>query len=285
MNRLTPREGVSVEELGASDGRKFFAILDNKRQKRLLLVVGRVNEALLVGRRDRQIVRFSKREHSPHLSDEIWVSTLAHYRKGENLEGDQCDPMEGRVKLDATPFFAGWLPESGFGHAVSSLSAKAEHGLICDPWVYCTAFCPYGERDAYGLGKRISSDNDTITNILDVNAFALELGVGFAVTLDPATHLKAVPGLSLIEKVRAAHSEYKRIVHVDHGPVAYEDVSGTLDTSGQPAGLSSPAGFIKPKSFSYQAEYRFALQIIGEPSIATLRIPVSDALRQCTSLR
>ena len=66
--------------------------------------------------------------------------------------------------------------------------------------------------------------------------------------------------------------------------VAYEDISGTLDTGREPVDLASRAGFIKPNSFSYQSEYRFALGTIGEPSVKTLRIPVSDALRECTSL-
>ena len=72
---------------------------------------------------------------------------------------------------------------------------------------------------------------------------------------------------------------------MDHGPVAYEDISGTLDTGGEPIELALRAGFIKPDFFSYQSEYRFALKTIGEPSAKTLRIPVSDALRECTSLR
>ena len=99
------------------------------------------------------------------------------------------------------PFFARQLSEAGFGDAVSSFSAEAEYAFTRDPWVYCTAFCPCSERDAYRLGKRISSGNDTITNILDVNAFALELGVDFAVTMDPAIHTKAVSGLSMIQTI------------------------------------------------------------------------------------
>ena len=150
--------------------------------------------------------------------------------------------------------------------------------------MYCTAFCPSNERDAYRLGKHISSGNDTITNILDVDAFALELGVDFAIALDEAIHTKAVSGVSLIQKASLANSGFQRVVHVAHGPVAYEDISGTLDTGREPVDLASRAGFIKPNSFSYQSEYRFALGTIGEPSIKTLRIPVSDALRECTSL-
>lgn len=213
------------------------------------------------------------------------MSTLARYRERENLEDAQYDPMEGRVKLDAAPFFARQLSKGGLVVTASSYSAEAEYATTLDPWVYCTAFCPANERDAYRLGKRISPDNDTITNILDVDVFALELGVGFAITLDESIHTKALSGVPLIQKLSLADSGFRRVVHVSHGPVAYEDISGTLDTGQEPFDLAPRAGFIKPKSFSYQSEYRFALETTGEPAVRTLRIPVSEALRQRTSLR
>ena len=286
MQRCTVRQGISVQHLGAPDPeRKVLDVRDNVRRERIRVVIRRVNGSLLRGRVGRQVIRFSKREHSPRMSDEIWVSTLAHYREGEGLEADQRDPMEGRVKLDAAPFVARRLSEAGFVASASSFSAKARYAVTRDPWVYCTAFYPGSERDAYRLGKRISSDNDTITNILDVNAFALELGVDFAIALDESIHTKAVSGVSLIQKASLANSGFQKGVRVDHGPVAYEDISGTLDTGREPVNLASRTGFIKPNSFSYQSEYRFALWTIGQPSAKTVRIPISDALRGCTSIR
>ena len=86
-----------------------------------------------------------------------------------------------------------------------------------------------------------------------------------------------------IQRPLVGVSGFEKIVCVDHGPVVYEDISGTLDTGSEPDELA--AGFIKPISFSYQSEYRFVLWTIGEPSIRTLPIPVSDELRACTSLR
>ena len=118
MQRSTIREGISVQEavLEASapdPGMKFFVVLDNERQERFGVVIRRVNGSVANRRVARQVVRFSKREHSPRLSDEIRVSTLAHYREGEHLEGGQYDPMEGRVKMDATPFYARSLLKRG----------------------------------------------------------------------------------------------------------------------------------------------------------------------------
>lgn len=159
-----------------------------------------------------------------------------------------------------------------------------EFAVSTDPWVYCTAFCPFSERDAYRLARRISADYDTITDIPDVDAFALELGVDFAITRS-AIHAKADSGLHMIKKVAVATSGFEQFVYVDHGPVAYEDISGTLKTGREPFDLGSRACFIKPKAFLYQSEYRFALRTIGEPTKKTLRIPISDALRECTSIR
>lgn len=287
IKRCTTREGISVREAGDLDcGKMLYEVSDHKRQERSLLVIRRVNDALLPGRSVRHVVRFSKREHSPCISDEIRVSTLAHYREEENLESGQRDPMEGRVKLDVVPFVVRSLSKAGIvGADRSSISAMAEYRASQDPWVYCTAFSPRNERDAYRLGKRISSGNDTITKVLDVNAFALELGVDFALALDESIHTKAVSGVSsLLKKARLASSEFQRVFHVNHGPVAYEDISGTLDTGREPVDLASKIGFIKPTSFSYQSEYRFTLETLGEPNISPLSIPVSDALRECTSL-
>lgn len=278
--------GIAVQEIGTPDaGQRRFEVLDDERQERSLLVIRRVDGALRPERGRRPVVRFSKREHSPSMSDEIWVSTLARYREREDLEDARYDPMEGRVKLNAAPFFAKQLSKAGFDVSASSFSAEAQYATSLDPWVYCTAFCPANERDAYRLGKRISPDNDTITKILDVDAFALELGVDLTITLDELTHTKPVSGEPLLQKLSLADTGFHRVVHVSHGPVAYEDISGTLDTGQEPFDLASRTGFIKPKSFSYQSEYRFALQTSGEPAIRTLRIPVSEALRECTSLR
>ena len=236
----TVREGISVQELGAPDPEsKVWAVRDNVRRESIRVEIRRVNDSLPRGRVTRQVVRFSKREHSPRLSDEIWVSTLAHYREGEGLEADQRDPMEGRVKLDATPFVARRLSEGGVLDTARSLWANAEYDLATDPWVYCTAFHPGSERDAYRLGKRISSSNDTITNVLDVNAFALELGIDFAIKLNAAIHTKPLSGWHLIQGAIASSDGFEKVVYVDHGPVAYEDISGTLDTGREPVDLAS----------------------------------------------
>ena len=58
-----------------------------------------------------------------------------------------------------------------------------------------------------------------------------------------------------------------------------------LRTGREPFDLESRFCFTKPKALSYQSEYRFALWTIGEPTDGALRIPVSDALRECTSVR
>lgn len=289
MHRSTIRDGISVQEAvleppASEPGMKFFVVLDNERQERFGVVIRRVNRSLVHRRVARGVVRFSKREHSPRLSDEIWVSTLAHYREGENLAGGQYDPMEGRVKMDATRFFRRRLLKRGVDMGSASFKARGTFSSS-DPWVFCAAFCPVRERVAYKLARRISPDYDTITDIRDVNTFALALGIDFAITVDTAIHSKALSGLDLIQGASIAASGFERFVYVDHGPVAYEDISGTLKTGREPFEQRSRFCFTKPKAFSYQSEYRFALRTVGEPTEKTLRIPVSDVLRECTSIR
>lgn len=287
MHRSTIRKGISFHEAGTlPPDRKIFAVIDNERQKHFFIVIRRVNGGRLHARvADRQVVRFSKREHSPRLSDEIWVSTLAHYREGENLEGGRYDPMEGRVKMDATPFYTRSLLTRGVDMRSAGFKAQATLGSSSDPWVFCTAFCPVRKREAYRLARHISSNYDTITDIPDVDTFALELGVDFALALDATLHTKVDSAVPMIQQAAIVGGGFQNVVHVAHGPVAYEDISGTLDTGREADDLAPRAGFIKPNSFSDQSEYRFALTTIGEPTTRTLRIPVSDALRACTSLR
>ncbi|MDE0626108.1 MAG: hypothetical protein OXH99_06915 [Bryobacterales bacterium] len=213
------------------------------------------------------------------------MSTLERYREDKNLEGDRRDPMEGRLNLDAKPFLARRLFGGGFRGAVRTLSARATFAASPDPWVFCTAFCPVREREAYKLARRLSSDYDSITDILDVNMFALELGIDFSIMLDAAIHTMADSGMHVIQRELAANSGFDKVVHMVHGPVAYEDTSGTLNTSLEPSDLRQRFCFTKPKVLSYQSEYRFALWSIGKPSTRTLRIPVSDALRECMSIR
>ena len=291
------RRGLCVREqrteaLGLET--KLFSVFHCERRELLLVVIRGINATLHRGR-NRQIVRFSEREHSPRIGSEIWLSTLEHYRKGENLHADQRDSMEGRLKLDAAPFLVRSLTKSGVHGAVDSISAKMEVAISSDPWVYCTALWPGGTSAALKLARRLSPDYDTITHILDIDAFAMELGIDFALALDPSRDLsRPTSGAEADQAIRfdawlqvakaKASIGAARVVFVDHGPVAYEDLSGVVRTGREVANLRSSAGFTKPRSFSYQSEYRFALRTIGEPSNTTLRLPVSDALRALTSI-
>lgn len=273
----------------------LFSVFCRRRRELLLVVIRCVNVGLHRGI-DRQIVRLSKRKHSPHIGSEIRLSTLEHYRKGENLHAEQRDAMEGRLKLDSTPFLHRSLRKSGFQGAVNSVSAETTFAASSDPWVYCTALWPGGRSAALSLARRLSPDYDTITYILDVDAFALELGIEFGLALDPSRDLTRPTSLpeapqamlfdSWLQGVKASGDiRGARVVHVDHGPVAYEDLSGVLRTGREVADLELPVGFTKPRSFSYQSEYRFALWSLGKPSKPTLRLPISDALRALTSLK
>ena len=202
--------------------------------------------------------------------------------------------MEGRLRLDATPLVARSLTKNGGQSAVTSVSAEMTVAASSDPWVYCTALWLGRESAALRLARRLSPDYDTITYIREIDAFALELGIEFALALDPARDLsrptsvpEAVQEMLFdrwLQSVKASGIEGARVVHVDHGDVAYEDISGVVHSGSEIADLESTVGFTKPRSFSYQSEYRFALWTLGEPSKRTLRLPVSDALRALTSL-
>ena len=143
-----------------------------------------------------------------------------------------------------------------------------------DLWVYCTSICPGNAEAAVRLARRIHETYDTVTEISDVDAFAIRLGIDFAIALNPLA-------------LGIAASKFEKLVHVHHGPVTYEDHSGVVRSPVDffKLGANSRTGFTKPESYSFQSEYRFALLTAGKQKRPTFCLPTSDELRRLTELR
>ena len=130
------------------------------------------------------------------------------------------------------------------------------------------------------------------TRIEDADAFAAWLGVDFALGLDKTADVSLGP----IDKIGYARSSYTTnlwdgsrpidtFVHVYHGPVNYQDVSGRVDRQEQwfDPNAGPMAWFTKKTSFRNQSEYRFAVTTPGTPVQPKHYVAVSPELSALTS--
>ena len=162
-----------------------------------------------------------------------------------------------------------------------------------EPWVYCASHYRT-DRELRGLGREFSGKYGytAATRINDPSAFAEWLGVDFALALDKTTDIS----LGSIDELAYERSSYTTnlwdglrpidtLVHVYHGPVNYEDVSGRVDSQQQwfDPNAGPMAWFTKKTAYRNQIEYRFAVRTLGTPVKPRHYIAVSPELRALTS--
>ena len=266
---------------------KWVTVLDPNREQVCLILIRRVNDRSICGQRIQKLVKFTERRYAPSLASLIKLATPAHYRAYEGIEKGVCDPTEGRLAIDATPWMRGRLSSELASGAKIHLEAKVSMASPCEPWVYCTSICPDGEPELRRLRHEFSRKYDTVTTIQDLDAFAIQLGVDFAINLNKSEDIElgviwewAYRNSSITTSLWEGSHPIDKIVHVDHGPVLYEDQSGLAETLEDFANFCDwyKLCFTKPTSFSPQMEYRFALSTLGSPTKDQFYMKVSDNL-------
>ncbi len=135
---------------------------------------------------------------------------------------------------------------------------------------------------------------DAATEIKDVDAFAMWLGIDFALQVDKDKHLK----LGMPDKLFYMANSYSSnlgkqegvqnidtFVYVYHGPVHYENESGVIVTDDDLMDIHGGvrAYFTKRTEFEDQSEYRFAVSTLGTPCDDIFELDISEDLRQLTS--
>lgn len=233
-----------------------------------------------------EVVVFSDPVFAPGRTRMLQLATPGHYRDAEHLEPGIRDRDDGTLTRDGSR----WAT-STVGGAVTARLRFASSG---EPWVYCASHYRFGSDlrrlrgefdDRYGYSAA--------TRILDADAFAAWLGVDFAlglaksadVSLDPLDevgYLSSNYSTSLWEGSRPIDT----FVHVYHGPVNYEDVSGRVDRQEHwfDPNAGPKAWFTKKAAFAGQSEYRFAVSTLGKPVAPRHYIAVSPELRSLTCL-
>ena len=130
------------------------------------------------------------------------------------------------------------------------------------------------------------------TSITDPDAFAMWLGIEFALALNKTADVT----LDECDENAYARSQYTTglwtgshpidtFVRVYHGPIHYNERSGRIDTQHHwfDPNAGTMAWFTKKTSLKTQGEYRFAINTLGNPVQPKHYIAVSPDLRALTS--
>ena len=219
---------------------------------------------------------FSKSAYAPDRTPKLQLGTSAYYRDQKDLTPGIRDRYDGTLTKDGTV----WASSIRGG----TVSACLRFASSSEPWVYCASHY----RDDSEL-RRLKNEFDVqygypvATRIKDPAAFALGLDKSADVTLSP------------IDEAAYARSRYSTdlwdssgpidtVVHVYHGPVRYEDSSGSVDTQKQwfDPYASQRAWFTKKTLLESQSEYRFAVTTFGDPVQLKHYVTVSPELRALT---
>lgn len=273
---------------------KCVTVVDPDREQVCLILIRRVNDCPIYGQRIRKLVKFTERQYAPSLARFIKLATPTHYRAYEGIEKGVCDPTEGLLAIDATPWIRRRLSSELASSTKVHLEAKVSMASPCEPWVYCTSICPDGEPDLRKLRHEFSPKYDTVTTIQDPDAFAIQLGVDFAINLNKSEDIELGVILewlyrnsSVTTNLWEGSRPIDKIIHVGHGPVLYEDqpdVTERLEDFANFCDWYKPC-FTKPTSFSSQVEYRFALSTSGKPKKDEVYVKVSGNLKNLVVLQ
>ena len=266
---------------------EIVSVQDRKTKAFHLLLIHRLDYrpqgASAVG----DVVVFSEPTYAVFRTERLQLATPAYYRRQKGLRLGIRDVRDSTLTKNSirwakTIVLAGMVT----GSRVSFASSR-------EPWIYCASH--------YELDRELRQLKDhfaekygytAAARIRDPNAFAMWLGIDFALNLNKATDVK----LGALDKINYARSSYNAnlrpgsgqidtVVHVCYGPVCYEDSSGCIAT--QEDWFDPHAGprawFTKKTCFTSQCEYRFAVSTIGDPVKPRHYIDVSPELRELTS--
>ena len=231
------------------------------------------------------VVVFSELAYAARMTKELQLATPAYYRNQEDLKPGIRDHHDGTLTKDATRW-ASFIMDGSVSAARVAFVSSGE------PWVYCAShYRTDSELRRLRRDFRVEYGYEAATRIDDPDAFAVCLGVNFAMALDKTADVSLGP----IDEIGYARSSYTTslwdgsrpidtLVHVYHGSVHYEDLSGRVDR--QEHWFDPSAGprawFTKKTSFKDQNEYRFAVTTPGVPVRPKHYVAVSPELRELT---
>ena len=264
-----------------------FSVLDNERKQCHMIYVHRVDYRPKLSPSIGTVVKFSKQRYAPCRAEKLRLATPSYYRDQETLPQGIADPDENTLRRNATAWARNRFSSDG-------VKMEAVFSSFGEPWIYSASHLS-SYRASRGLKATFSDeyDYDAATEIKDVDAFAMWLGIDFAFQIDKGKHLK-LGGLNTWAYRASSYStnlwpqegtqNIDTFVHVCHGPVHYEDESSVIATDDDWVDIhgAARAWFTKRTGFADQSEYRFALSTLGMPKDKVFWLDVSEDLRKLT---
>ena len=232
------------------------------------------------------LIKFSKTPHAIPESPNIQLGSSLYYREHE--DDNVADAEEGRLVQRGTfrEFCKtnGVPSQPGFENVSSTVTWARPDFLM-----FCTSAFRQGR--SFEKLQRQFPDYDCATLIPDPSAFAMQLGRDVGAKYDVKdVHLS---GFDRIKQMMPSRAEitmddrlFQRgldaVVWVSHGPVTYGDPPEEIVRRFPIARRARVVPFVKRGKFAGQHEYRFVVEVMGEPKVKTFLMEVSDELRRLT---
>ena len=231
------------------------------------------------------VIKLSVKEHAIADSTHIQIGSSRYYREYEGDTQGVADPEEARLaqRSSLSEFLQtnGLSPRPGYEH-VSSAATWARPDFL----MFCTSLAAEG-RDFRALRSQLP-DYDCATLIPDPSAFAMQLGIDIGRQFDLEN--VRLSGFDKLKRIMLSQAQVtvdgrflKRgldtTVLVSHGPVTYCDPPERVVNRFpiERRGIAVP--FVKRSKFAGQREYRFVVEVIGEPEEKVFLMEISDELR------
>ncbi len=230
-------------------------------------------------------IKFSRKEHAITDSTHIKLGASRYYREYEDDTAGIADPEEGRlVQRGSLIEFRkknGLQSQTGVENVSSTVTWARTDFLM-----FCTSIMLEGR--GFGDLRSQFPDYDCVTFIPDPSAFAMQLGKGIEKQFDMEN--VRLNGFDMIRRVMLTQAEITTqgrllqkgldtIVLVPHGPVTYSDPPERIINRFPIERRGEVVPFVKRCKFAGQREYRFVVEVIGEPKETEFLMEITDELR------
>jgi len=231
------------------------------------------------------VVKFSRKEHAITVSPHLKLGSSRYYREHQDATDGIGDPEEGRLVQ------RGSLSEVCKKNG-SPAPAESDHVSSTMTWarsdflMFCTSVA---EGPGLGRLRKQFPKYDCATFIPDPSAFAMQLGKDIGKQFD-MNNVRFTSVDNTIRRMVAAQAEIvtqgrllrKRsdtTVLVSHGSVAYCDPPERIINRFPIERRGEVIPFVKRRKYGGQQEYRFVVEVIGEPTETEFLMEITDELR------
>ena len=234
------------------------------------------------------VIKFSKKEHAITDSAHIILGSSRYYREYEVGTAGVADPEEGRlVQRGSFSEFCkkNGVPSQPWFENVSSTVTWARDDFL----MLCASVTP--EVGSFGELRRQFPDYDCATLIPDASAFAMQLGKDIGKNFDmnnvrlnvfDMIRRMKLSEVEITAQGRLLQEGLDTVILVLHGPVTYCDPPEKLINRLPIERRAEAVPFVKRGEFAGQREYRFVVEVIGEPEETEFLMEVTDELRSFT---